>query len=95
MINERDIITFDFNMLITFLIIYQEQGVSRAAVRLRVTQPAVSNTLRKLRETFGDELFLRKGKKLVATQRATEIAEILKTVPCAIAQALDLAKRGT
>ncbi|MNE91831.1 putative HTH-type transcriptional regulator YbdO [compost metagenome] len=94
MINERDIITFDFNMLITFLIIYQEQGVSRAAVRLHVTQPAVSNTLRKLRDTFGDELFLRKGKKLVATQRATEIAEILKTVPCAIEQALDLAKRN-
>ncbi|GAB6403136.1 LysR family transcriptional regulator [Pseudomonas sp. MHK4] len=93
--SEREILGFDLNLLITFLIVYQEQSVSRAAVRLHVTQPAVSNTLKKLRDIFDDELFLRQGKKLVATQRATEISEILKNVPCAIAQALDLVYRST
>ncbi|MEG0870618.1 MAG: LysR family transcriptional regulator [Hafnia sp.] len=92
--DEYDNLAFDLNLLITFLVVYQEQGVTRAAERLQVTQPAVSNTLKKLRAIFRDELFLRKGRTLIATQRATEIAEILKTVPCAVAQALELAKRS-
>ncbi|RRA48855.1 LysR family transcriptional regulator [Acidipila sp. EB88] len=43
----------------TFLAIAEEQGFSRAAVRLRRTQPAVSQTIRKLEEELGERLFER------------------------------------
>ena len=49
----------DLAQLETFIAIIEEQGFSRAAVRLRRTQPAVSQAMRKLEETLGERLFER------------------------------------
>ncbi len=49
----------DLAQLETFLAIVEERGFSRAAVRLRRTQPAVSQTVRKLEEELGERLFER------------------------------------
>ncbi|MBW4026981.1 MAG: LysR family transcriptional regulator [Acidobacteria bacterium] len=49
----------DITQLETFLAIVQERGFSRAALRLRRTQPAVSQTIRKLEEELGEQLFER------------------------------------
>ncbi|MGE7991544.1 LysR family transcriptional regulator [Pseudomonas sp. NPDC089554] len=67
----------DLNSLLAFLLIYHEHSVSRAAEQLGITQPAVSNTLAKLRLHFGDPLFVRDGNALVPTPLAQHIAKEL------------------
>jgi DNA-binding transcriptional LysR family regulator len=67
----------DLNSLLTFLLVYHEHSVSRAALRLNVSQPAVSNTLSKLRIYFSDPLFIRDARTLVPTNRARNIADEL------------------
>jgi DNA-binding transcriptional LysR family regulator len=47
----------ELNQLETFLAVAEERSFSRAAVRLRRTQPAVSQVIRKLEETVGEQLF--------------------------------------
>ncbi|MBT0956553.1 LysR family transcriptional regulator [Alphaproteobacteria bacterium KMM 3653] len=51
----------------------QESSVSRAAVQLGLSQPAISATLRQLRETFNDPLLVRSGSAMVATERGQDI----------------------
>ncbi len=47
----------ELNQLETFLAVAEERSFSRAAVRLRRTQPAVSQVIRKLEEAVGETLF--------------------------------------
>jgi DNA-binding transcriptional LysR family regulator len=47
----------ELSQLETFLAVAEERSFSRAAVRLRRTQPAVSQVIRKLEETVGETLF--------------------------------------
>lgn len=67
----------DLNLLLTFLVVFRERSVSEAARHLRVTQPAVSGSLVRLRRCFGDPLFLRLDRKMQPTAKAHEIAESL------------------
>ncbi len=69
----RRIAQFDLNLLEVFEAIYSEGGVSRAARHLNLSQPAVSHSLAKLRQAFGDELFVREGNRLVPTSMARDI----------------------
>ena len=50
--------TLDLNLLRVFDVVMVERNVTRAAERLAMTQPAVSNALRRLREAIGEELFV-------------------------------------
>jgi DNA-binding transcriptional LysR family regulator len=50
--------TLDLNLLRVFAAVMVERNVTRAASQLAMTQPAVSNALRRLREAAGDELFV-------------------------------------
>lgn len=50
--------TLDLNLLRVFDVVMVERNVTRAAERLSMTQPAVSNALRRLREAIGEELFV-------------------------------------
>ncbi len=72
---EIDYLTLDGQSLRTFLTVIEELSVSRAADRLGVTQSAVSHTLDKLRGAFGDELFVRSGRGIAATNRAVALRE--------------------
>jgi len=58
----------DWNLLHTFMVIVQEQGIVTAAERLHVTQPAVSSALKRLEETVGVRLIDRGSGKLTMTQ---------------------------
>lgn len=49
----------DLHELETFLAVSEEKGFSRAAVRMRRTQPAISHAIRKLEEEIGEPLFER------------------------------------
>ncbi|UJB29613.1 LysR family transcriptional regulator [Chromobacterium sp. Beijing] len=42
--------TLDWNLLRTYLVIVEERGISRAAARLHLTQPAISRSLQRLEE---------------------------------------------
>ena len=48
----------DLNLLKVFDVVMVERNVTRAAARLAMTQPAVSNALRRLRESTQQELFV-------------------------------------
>ncbi|HEY1807700.1 MAG TPA: LysR family transcriptional regulator [Acidobacteriaceae bacterium] len=52
----------DLSSLETFLAIVEEKGFSRAAVRMRRTQPAISHTIRRLEEEIGEPLFERSSR---------------------------------
>jgi DNA-binding transcriptional LysR family regulator len=65
----------DLNLLVVFNHLLVERNVSRAAERLGISQPAVSNSLAKLRKLFGDELFLRTPKGMEPTPFADQLAE--------------------
>jgi DNA-binding transcriptional LysR family regulator len=72
--NQRDIRSLDIGMLRTFDALMREQNVSRAAARLFLSQPAVSASLNRLREVFGDPLFTRTSHGVVPTPRARALA---------------------
>lgn len=63
----------DLNLFIAFDTIYAERNLTRAAEILHVTQPAMSNTLRRLRETFNDQLFVRTPDGMLPTPVADNI----------------------
>ncbi len=65
----------DLNLLRVFDAVLRERGVTPAAARLGLTQPAVSNALARLRALLGDALFVRTPKGMDATPFARELAE--------------------
>src|SRR5512140_616638 len=67
----------DLNLLAAFDALMSERNVTRAAARVRVSQPAMSAALSRLRKLFGDPLFLRSARGLLPTPRARELAEPL------------------
>ncbi|MCA0930140.1 LysR family transcriptional regulator [Ruegeria profundi] len=75
-----DFTDLDGKVLRTFLIILQENSVSKAADRLGVTQSAISHTLAKLRRVLGDPLFVRSGHGLMPTERALSLKEPVQIV---------------
>lgn len=68
-----DLRRIDLNLLLTLHALLVEQHVSRAAVRLHRSQPAVSHALAQLRELFADPLLVRQGGRLQLTARAREL----------------------
>lgn len=62
--------TLDLNLLRVFDEVMAERSLTRAARNLSLTQPAVSNALRRLREALGDELVRRGGAGIEPTVRA-------------------------
>src|SRR5436305_188975 len=50
-----------------------EQSVTRTAVRLGQSQPAISNTLKRLREITGDAILVRGKSGMVPTERGREL----------------------
>ena len=76
----KDITQLDLNLLKALDALLDECNVTRAASRLGVTQPAMSGMLTRLRENFGDPLFVRAKHGIVPTQRALELSAPLKQV---------------
>jgi DNA-binding transcriptional LysR family regulator len=63
----------DLNLLPIFEAAYEERSLSKAAVRLSMTQPAVSHALSRLRHTFRDDLFVRHSRGMTPTPIADAI----------------------
>src|SRR5689334_3219605 len=67
----------DLNLLLVLHTVLRERNVARAAKRLSVTPPAVSNALARLRSALDDPLTIRSGRGIVPTPRAAELEPIL------------------
>jgi DNA-binding transcriptional LysR family regulator len=70
-----DLRNFDLNLLLVFNQLLLDKSVSVAADRLGITQPAVSNALKRLRTALKDDLFLRTSKGMEPTPYAQHLAE--------------------
>lgn len=83
----------DLNLLTIFDAIMSQGQMSKAAEQLHMTQPATSHALKRLRQTFDDELFIRTRHGMKPTARALEIAEPIQEVLLKISDTLDTSKR--
>ncbi|MFT3666437.1 LysR family transcriptional regulator [Piscinibacter sp.] len=77
----------DLNLLVALEALLQERTVTRAAARLHMSQPAMSNVLARMRRAYGDPLFIRVGACMEPTPFALALAE-------PVAQALDILREG-
>ncbi|BAU72807.1 LysR family transcriptional regulator [Metapseudomonas furukawaii] len=75
-LNER----LDWNLLRTFLVIGQERSISRAAARLHLTQPAISQALKRLEEQLGTPLIARRGPRFDITEAGEEALRIAEEI---------------
>jgi len=66
----------DWNLLRTFLVIGQEGSISRAAARLHLSQPAVSQALRRLEEQLDSALVVRRGPRINLSKAGEEVMQI-------------------
>jgi DNA-binding transcriptional LysR family regulator len=73
LLNDR----LDWNLLRTFRVIGQELSISRAAARLHLTQPAVSQALKRLEEQLGRQLIARRGPRFVLTEMGEQLFQLL------------------
>src|SRR5688572_11984454 len=78
----------DLNLLRVLDAVLHEGGVTPAAARLGLTQPAVSNALARLRRVFGDPLFVRSAAGVDATPFARELAEPVRQALALLESAL-------
>ncbi len=70
----------DLNLLVYLDVLLRERNVTNAANHLGLSQPALSNGLRRLRELFDDPLLIRTSEGMVPTARAQELQPIIRDV---------------
>lgn len=70
----------DLNLLVYLDVLLREGSVTRAANQLSITQPAMSNGLKRLRDLFKDPLLVRTSDGMTPTQRALEIQPVVRDV---------------
>src|SRR5215208_4704830 len=76
--------SLDLNLLVALDALLREANVSRAAMRIGLSQPAASHALQRLRDLIGDPLLVRTGARMELTPRA-------QALRAPLAQALDQA----
>lgn len=79
----------DLNLLRVFHAVMLERNMTRAAVRLNMTQPAVSNAIQRLREVMADDLFAKVTSGVVPSARAEAIWPTVRTAIESLNQTLD------
>jgi len=80
--------TLDLNLLRVFDAVMAEGSLTRASAGLAMTQPAVSQALRRLREAVGDDLFVRVAHGVRPTPRAEALWPQVRAALGALRQAL-------
>jgi DNA-binding transcriptional LysR family regulator len=81
-IRSMNLTSLDLNLLVALDALLKEASVSRAAMRIGLSQPAASHALQRLRDLIGDPLLVRSGARMELTPRAQALRGPL-------AQALD------
>lgn len=70
----------DLNLLVALDALLSERSVSLAAERICLSQSATSSALGRLRDYFGDDLLVQKGRQMVLTARAEGLVEPVRAV---------------
>ncbi|WP_166423989.1 LysR family transcriptional regulator [Paraglaciecola sp. 20A4] len=70
----------DLNLLVYLDVLLREGSVTRAANQLSITQPAMSNGLKRLRDLFKDPLLVRTSDGMTPTKRALELQPVIRDV---------------
>ncbi len=78
----------DLNLLEYLDVLLRERNVTRAANQLGITQPAMSNGLRRLRDMFEDPLLVRTADGMTPTERASELQPIVRDILANIDKAI-------
>lgn len=78
---------FDLNLLVILEMVLTETSITRAAKRLNLSQPAVSQAMARARDVFGDEMLVRDGASATLTPFARRLLPQLKDF-CARAEGL-------
>lgn len=79
---------YDLNLLPVFITLMEERNVTRAAERLGITQPALSNALTRLREMLRDPLFIRERYGMRPTPLALDLAPAIEAALASIDEVL-------
>lgn len=75
-----NIARIDLNLLVYLDVLLRERNVTKAANHLGISQPAMSNGLKRLRELFSDPLLVRTSEGMTPTERAKELEPIVRSV---------------
>lgn len=78
--NAINLRSVDLNLLVFFDALMAERHVTRAAEKVAISQPAMSNALSRLRLVFRDELFVRTAKGMEPTPRAVELGMRVRAI---------------
>ena len=78
----------DLNLLLVMHMLFEEGRTTLVAQRLRISQPTVSFSLKKLRDFFQDDLFVRAGPRMQPTALAESLREPLRRVIQTISEEL-------
>jgi DNA-binding transcriptional LysR family regulator len=78
----------DLNLLIYLDVLLREKNVTRAAHQLNITQPAMSNGLKRLRTLFKDPILVRTSDGMVPTERARTLAPMIRKILLELEEAL-------
>lgn len=70
----------DLNLLVYFSVLLREGNVTKAAEHLGLSQPAMSNGLRRLRKVFNDPLLVRTSNGMMPTDKAQELQPLVQNV---------------
>lgn len=71
----KNLRSLDLNLLVALDALLAERHVTRAAIRIGLSQPAMSNALARLREIFDDDLLVRTPRGMEPTHRALDLGE--------------------
>lgn len=70
----------DLNLLVYLDALLRERNVTKAANQLGISQPALSNGLRRLRDLFDDPLLVRTSEGMIPTERAEQLQPVIRDV---------------
>ncbi len=85
--------TIDLNLFLVFRAIYANRSVTVAGDKLCMTQSAVSNALRRLRDRFNDPLFVRTPTGMQPTPMADQLIEFIDAGVANFTQAIERARK--
>ncbi|EQC47344.1 LysR family transcriptional regulator [Bacteriovorax sp. Seq25_V] len=83
-----NIANIDLNLLVIFKAIYEKRNISKVAIDLGLSQPTISHALNRLRDTFEDELFIRSGRSMIPTSKASSLGPFVSKQLIALEQGL-------
>src|SRR5690606_24869764 len=70
----------DLNLLIYLDVLLRERNVTKAAAQLNITQPAMSNGLKRLRTLLNDPILVRTSEGMIPTERALEMRQPVRDI---------------